>query len=197
MEVWDEYVPVTQTVKNIKAYLDRCGKYNVPIGLEFSNVSYWTDDLIHLVAQFGKLLLASPQAIYHLIPPICPRQSMIFRTFKTHSRELQVIHLPQTHWHDRLCCIVIPGTQILSVSSRDNRYALDKSNGQVYIYQESTFQENFQLVHEEAARRLAFTTRSTCLAAAGRRKLSFWNSFTGKMLWSIPTSDEILALAFN
>lgn len=202
--VWIEVIaatqdlsPITQTAKNIKAYLDRRRKYKPPIGLEISNVSEWTDDLIHLVAQFGKTLLASPQAIYHLVPPICPRQSMIFQTFKSHSRGLQVIRPSQINWDDRLCCIVIPETQIFSVSSRDNRFALGTSNGRVYIYQESTFQEKLQLLHAEPVRRLAFTTRSTYLVAAGRRKISFWNSFTGKMLWSIPTSDEILALAFN
>ena len=189
--------PIIKTAKNIKAYLERRGKYKAPIGIEFSNVSEWTDDLIHLVAQFGMALLASPHAIYHLIQPICPSQSIIFRTFKSHSRGLQVIHLSQKTWDDRLCCIVKPDTQILSVSSRDNRFALGTSNGRVYIYQESTFQETLQLIHGEPVRRLAFTARSTCLSAAGRRKISFWNCFTGKMLWSIATKDEILALAFN
>lgn len=189
--------PIIQTVKNIRTYLDRCTGSKVSIRLEVSNVSEWIDDIIHIVAQFGKILLASPQAIHHLVPPVCPRQSMIFRTFKSHPRGLQVVRLSHTDWDDRLCCIVIPETQIFSVSSRNNRFALGTSNGRVYIYQESTFQEKLQLLHAEPVRRLAFTTRDTRLAAAGRRKISFWNSFTGQTLWSISVDHEILALAFN
>lgn len=202
--VWIEVIaanqdltPIIRTAKNIKSYLDRRRKYEPLMGLEVTNVSEWTDDLIHLVAQFGNTLLASPQAIHNLIPPICPRQSMIFKTFKSHSRGLQVIRPSQINWDDRLCCIVIPEAQIYSVISRDNRFALGTSNGRVYVYEESTFQEKLQLLHAEAVRRLAFTTRSTCLAAAGRRKISFWNSYSGKKLWSISVTDEILALAFN
>lgn len=189
--------PIIEAVKNIKTYLDRRRKYKAQLGPEVSNVSEWIEDIIHIVAQFGKTLLSSPQAIHHLVPPVCPRQSMIFRTFKSNPRGLQVVRLAQANWDDRLCCIVIPDTQIFSVSSRNNRFALGASNGRVYIYQESTFQEKLQLLHAEPVRRLAFTTRSTCLAAAGRRKISFWNSFTGQMLWSIPVSHEILALVFN
>ena len=202
--VWIEVIatsqdlsPIIRTAKNIKSYLDRRRKYEPLLGVEVSNVSEWTDDLIHLVAQFGNTLLASPRAIHNLIPPICPRQSMIFKTFKSHSRGLQVIRPSQINWDDRLCCIVIPEAQIYSVISRDNRFALGTSNGRVYVYEESTFQEKLQLLHAEPVRRLAFTTRSTCLAAAGRRKISFWNSSTGKKLWSMPITDEVLALAFN
>lgn len=192
-----DLVPITQTAKNIKSYLQRREIYKAPLGLEIQNVSEWADDLIHLVAQFGKTLLASPQAIYHLIPPVCPRQSIMFRIFKRHARDLQVFGLSQDHWDDRLCCIVIPGIQILSVASQGNRFALGASNGQVYIYQETTLQEKRQLLHGEPVRRLAFTTVHTYLASVGMRKINLWNTFTGESLWSCPISDEILAIAFS
>ena len=195
--ITQDLVPITQTAKNIKSYLERRGKYKAPLGLEVKNVSEWADDLIHLVAQFGKTLLASPQAIYHLIPPVCPRQSTIFRMCKSNHLGLQAVGLSQNHWDDRLCCIVIPGIQILSVATRDNRFALGTSNGRVHIYQETTLQEKLQLLHGEPVRRLAFTTIHTYLASAGRRKISFWNTFTGQMLWFCPIKDEILALAFS
>lgn len=192
-----ELAALTQTAKNLKAYLERRGKYKAPLGREIQNISEWADDLIHLVAQFGKALLSSPQAIHHLIPSVCPRQSIIFRTLKGHSRGLQVVGLSQEQWDDRLCCIVIPDTQVLSVAARGNRFALGSSNGRIYVYKDTTLQEKLQLVHGEPVRKLAFPTKHTYLASAGRRKICFWNTFTGENIWSHRADDEVLALAFS
>jgi hypothetical protein len=195
--VTQDLAPIIQTAKNLSIYLEKRKKYIAPLGVQVNNVSEWADDLIYLVAQFGKIILASPQAIYHLTPPICPQQSIIFRTFKSHPRGLQVVGLSQHHWDDRVCSIIIPGARIFSVASRDNRFALGGSNGRVYIYQETTFQEKQKLVHGEPVHRLAFTTTNTYLAASGRRKISLWNTLTGQLLWSHQNADDTLAIAFN
>ena len=189
--------PLTQTAKNLKAYLERRAKYEGSLGLEFQNVSTWANELSYVVAQFGKTLVANPQAIFHLIPAVCPRKSIIYRTFKSHPRALQAVGLGNDEWDERLCCIVIPETQILSVACQDNKFALGTSNGKVYIYLETTLQEMAQLSHNEPVRRLRFATTNDYLASCGRRKFNFWNTSTGQLLWSIPMQDEILALAFS
>ena len=72
---------LTQSAKDLKIYLERRAKYRSPLSIEVQNVSEWTNDLIHLVAQFGKTLSASPTAVQYLIPAVCPPDSIIHRTF--------------------------------------------------------------------------------------------------------------------
>jgi hypothetical protein len=88
-----DLTPLIQTAKNIKAYLERRAKHNSPLGVEFQNISTWANDLTYLVAQFGKTLVTSPHAMTHLIPPVCPQKSIIFRSFKSHRRGLEVVGL--------------------------------------------------------------------------------------------------------
>lgn len=62
--------------------MERRAKYESPLGTEVHNVLTWANDLVYLVAQFEKTLVASPPAIYHLIRAVCPKKSVMFRAFK-------------------------------------------------------------------------------------------------------------------
>ncbi|KAG8161461.1 hypothetical protein KVR01_008448 [Diaporthe batatas] len=189
--------PLTRTAKNVKAYMDRRAKYESPLGSEVQNVLAWANDLVYLVAQFGKTLVASPQAIYHLIPAVCPKKSILFRAFKGHPRGLQVVGLEQDDWDERLGCIVIPDTQILSIACEGNNFALGTANGKVIIYDESTFQEKIQLQHGEPVRRLCFGTTYERIVSQGRKLIKSWDIATGKQVWTFLTRDEPLSLSFS
>lgn len=192
-----DLTPLTQTAKNIKAYMDRRAKYESPLGTEVQNVLTWANDLVYLVAQFGKDLVASPQAIYHLIPAVCPKKSILSRAFKGHPRGLQVVGLEKEDWDERLGCVVIPDTQILSVACEGNNFALGTANGKVVIYDESTFQEKIQLQHGEPIRRLCFDTTHERIVSQGRKLIKYWDIASGKQLWSFLTRDEPLSLSFS
>ncbi|PGH17277.1 hypothetical protein AJ79_01160 [Helicocarpus griseus UAMH5409] len=192
-----DLTPLTRTAKNLKAYSERRAKYEPLLSPEARNVLKSANDLIYLVAQFGKVLTSSPQAIFHLIPAVCPRNSIIFKAFKPHLRELRVAGLSQTEWDEKLCSIVIPGTRILSLACQDNQFALGTSSGQVYIYHETTFQEKRQITNGEPVRRLCFAAINSYLASAGKKEISLWDTSNGQLLWSIPMRDETLALCFS
>lgn len=192
-----DLAPLTQTAKNIKAYMERRAKYESPLGTEVQNVLTWANDLVYLAAQFGKTLVASPQAIYHLIPAVCPKKSILFRAFKGHPRGLQVVGLEQDDWDERLGCIVIPDTQILSVACEGNNFALGTANGKILLYDESTFQEKVQLKHGEPVRRLCFSTTYERIVSQGRKFVKYWDITTSQQLWSFTTRDEPLSLSFS
>ena len=189
--------PITQTAKQLKTYLDRRMKYRSPLGIEVPNVSEWVNDLIHLVAKFGRTLLKTPSAIHFLVPPVCPPESMISKSFKSNPRGLQLVGLSQRHWDDRLCCITFSQAQALSVACRESKFAIGLSDGFVHVYHETTFQEELKLNHGEPVRRLAFSTINIYMASAGRRKISLWNISTGILLWATKVLDQPLALDFD
>ncbi|KAI9848521.1 MAG: hypothetical protein M1837_007190 [Sclerophora amabilis] len=188
---------LTRTAKNLKTYLDRRNKYRPPLGVEVQRITAWANDLIHLVAQFGKILMEKPSSIYFLIPSVCPQDSMIFRSSNKNARSLQVNGLSQKEWDDRLCCIIFPEVRPLTLACRDDEFAIGFSDGIIRIYHEATFQEQRNLSLGEPVRRLAFASSNPYLASAGRRKISVWNTLTGTHLWDVDISDQPLALEFS
>ncbi|KAL9133197.1 MAG: hypothetical protein Q9175_005628 [Cornicularia normoerica] len=188
---------LTEAAKYLKDFLERRAKYRSPISKEIQNVSEWANDLIRLVAQFGGMLVKTPSAIHFLIPPICPPESIIFRTFGESARGLRLVGLSQKQWDDRLCCITSHQHQALSVACRDNRFALGLSDGTVSIYHETNFQTKCRLRHGEQVRRVAFATNNTYIASAGRRKLCLWNTSTRELLWTASLRDQPVALDFS
>lgn len=193
----DDLTPLTRTASNLKIYMGRRAKHESGLGVEDQNVLTWANDLVCLVAQFGKTLTTSPQTIYHLIPAICPRNSIIFNASKTHPRGLQVVGVEHDEWDERLCCISFPGTQVYCAACQDNNFALGTSKGKIHIYDETTFQEKAQLSHGEPIRRLCFGTMNDYLVSVGRKQLKYWSLSTGQIMWSLATRDEVIALAFG
>ncbi|KAL4746267.1 hypothetical protein BDW72DRAFT_38529 [Aspergillus terricola var. indicus] len=189
-----DLAPLIQAAQNMNAYLERRAKYESPLGSEIQNATAWATDIIHLVAQFGNPLTTSPQSIFYLIPAVCPRESVIAKASKASPRRLQVKGLSQSQWDDRLCCIVIPATQVLSVACNDTKLALGVSAGKIYIYREATFQEELQLHHGEPVRRLSFASAADVLISSGQRKLCCWNVTAGEKQWEVPIEDEAVAL---
>ena len=203
--VWLELVaatqdlsPLTATAKNLKLYLERRSKYQAPIGQHIRHISEWANDLVHLVAQYGRAMVASPSTISHLIPPICPKESSIYQAFcDFYPRGLRLVGLSQEQWDERLCCIEFSGTQPLSITSRDNKYALGLSNGFVNIYNESSFQEQLKLNHGEPVRQLAFGNLNLYIASAGRKRISLWNTSSGVQMWTADITALPMAMEFN
>jgi len=201
---WLEMVAVGQdlssvitTAKNLKTFVERQAKYQAPIGKELQHVSKWASDLIHLVAQFGRVMVTSPSAIHFLIPPICPAESIIRDSYGDYPRGLQLAGLSETQWDDCLCSFIFPEAQTLAVACRDDKYALGLSDGLIHIYDETSFQIQHKLYHGEPVRMLSFGTMNTYVASAGSKKIRLWNTFTAAQMWAVDVIDQSLALGFN
>jgi WD40 repeat protein len=189
--------PLTETAKNLKAFLKRRAKYRSPLGKEVRNILEWTDDIIRLVAQFGRALSSTPSAIHFLIPSVCPADSIIFRNFGRYPRPLQLVGLSQKGWSDRLCCIPSPSCQALCVATNNNKFVVGFDDGTVHIYHEKTFQEILKLAHGEPVRCLAFTHVNGLLASAGRRKVNLWDLSSEIPLWTAAVEDQTMAFDFT
>lgn len=188
---------LTHTAKNLKKFLARRAKYQPPLGIEIQNISEWADDLIHIVAQFGRALLTSPLSIQFLIPPICPRDAVMHKTFGEYARGLRLSGLSESQWDDRLCCIIFQSSQTLSVACRDEKYALGLSDGTIHIYDEASYQEKMVLEHGEPVRCLNFASLNIYLASAGRKSISVFETSTGTLMWRTKVTDQPIALEFS
>ena len=186
-----------QTSKNLKAYLERRAKYRSPLGKEVQRVHAWTDDLIRLVAAFGRSIAAFPGSIHLLVPPLCPQNSMIFRSFNDVSRSLEVVGISDEDWDDRISCIAYNEGQALSISCRESRLAVGLSTGNILMYKTTTFEEIRTLRHSEPVRHVAFSSSESLLASCGRKRLVLWDTHTGAQLWYIEVDVHILSISFD
>ena len=189
--------PVIQTTKQLKTYMERRSKYIPPMGVQIQNISSWTVDLVHLIAEFGKTLLAVPAAIHFLIPPVCPSNSMICRASQNSPRGFRVVGLSQEEWDDRLSCIILPDTRIFSISTCDNRFSLGLSDGSVHVYNNTTFQEEIQFTTGEPVRNVKFGNANAFMVSASRKSIRLWNVASGNMIWSANLPGEALAIEFS
>ncbi|KAL8647803.1 MAG: hypothetical protein Q9226_006278, partial [Calogaya cf. arnoldii] len=189
---------LTKTAKNLKAYMERRAKYTSPLGQQVHAISSWIQDLIHIVTNFGRPLLTSPPSIHFLIPPVCPRNSIIYRQYHEYPRCLEVVGQSELEWDDRLSCINFPESQVLAIASRDNRFVTGLSDGRIVLYHTSTCQEAGQLIHgTEAVRFLVFGSANVLLASGGRQIIALWDTTTGSRLWAVDATERVLALGFN
>ncbi|KAL9120228.1 MAG: hypothetical protein Q9187_003215 [Circinaria calcarea] len=188
---------ITQTAKNLRAFLDRRAKYRSPLGQAVYAVNAWANDMIHLVAAFGKSLAASPASIYSLIPSVCPPNSMLYQTFGRSQPCLNVVGSSEKDWDDRLTCIVFPEERVTAIACQDARFVVGLANGTIMVYYTSTLQEARRLEHEEPIRHLRFANVGNFLASSGRRKVRLWNVITAAQLWEAEHRNDILTLSFN
>jgi WD40 repeat protein len=187
-----------QSAKNLKAYLKRQTKYRSPLGKEIQAVEAWSDDLIHIIAAFGKCLLSSPTSIHFLIPPVCPPGSILHKSFKDYPRNIDVVGISGQDWDDRLSCITFPEDQALSIACRDSRFAVGLSSGIIVLYEDTTCQESGALNHGEPVRFLEFANINPFLASSsGRRIVKLWNAITETLIWTVDIHVVPLSLSFN
>lgn len=192
-----DLTPIVQAAKNLKAYLDRCAKYQAPIGMAVQDVSAWAADLSRLVASFGKPLITNPGAIHFLLPPVCPSTSIIHRSFADYPRPIRVLGLSEDEWDDRLSCIISPGRQALSVACEDTTFAVGFSDGTTHIYDTFAMQEKHVFNHRDQVRFVAFSATDQYLATGSRKKISLWNCTTMGLTWEVKLNDPLLAMCFN
>ncbi|KAI9705570.1 MAG: hypothetical protein M1836_006326 [Candelina mexicana] len=192
-----DLTPIVRASKNLKAYIDRCAKYQAPTGQAMQDVTAWAADLSRIVASFGKVLMTNPGAIHFLLPPVCPSTSIIHRSFADGPRSMRVLGQAEDEWDDRVSCISNPGRQALSVACEDSAFAVGFSDGTAHIYDLSTAQERHAFNHQDQVRFVAFLTTGQYLATASRKKISLWNCTTMNSAWEVKLNDPLLAMCFN
>ncbi|KAI1861138.1 hypothetical protein JX265_009757 [Neoarthrinium moseri] len=197
--------------KTLRNFLDRRSRHSPPLSLlpinsrkDISVLERWANDLKHLPSRFSRWLRATPSCIHQLIPPFCPRHSIIRQQFSSPYKGLSVQGLSETGWNECITTITYPrGTKLTTVSSGDGYFALGMMNGKVIIYGGEISQEMHTLSHGEPVWRLAFSQPSngkdqrTILASAGGKSIKLWDPESGLPMLRIAVDSFCLALAFT
>ncbi|MCJ1385500.1 hypothetical protein MMC17_008623 [Xylographa soralifera] len=167
-------IPLIRTAKNLRTYFNSCTAQRSPLGGEIQTIKGWTTDLIRIAAKFADALITLPSAVYWLILPFCPTESMVYKT-ATLGRRLSVVGLSNSHWDDRLSCIDFHQGQTSAVCHGDELLAVGLTTGTVALYHAISCQEYKTLSHGEAVRLLQFKSRTDLMVSCGMKTIRIWD----------------------
>ena len=177
--------PILQAAKDIASYLRRKTKYATSVGEQVQYTGNWVNDLIHLGALFTRNLLDNPPSIHFLIPPICPPQSPIHKSFGNCHNGLALKGTVDEDWDDLLTSCLYPGEYLISAAYHDTYFAIGLDDGSIILYRSGTFELVGKFDHGEPFSKLAFANSSALLVSASLRKLILWDVRASTSLWEV------------
>jgi WD40 repeat protein len=182
--------------KHLKAYTNACAAERSPLDPRIRELRQWTTDLARIPAMFASALTVSPSAIYSLIPPFCPTDSMVYKTGAS-GRRLVVLGAPNQQWDDRLLCIDFRQGQPRVLHYGDEFLAVGLSSGTVALYYATSYQQYKVLEHGEVVNFIAFKTKENLVATSGTRMIKVWDIKTGQVMHSLASPPRPLGMEFN
>ena len=160
----------------------------------------WATDLVKIVGMFGRHLVSDPTAIYKMIPPFCPRDSIIYRQFnKCKYSGLSISGISNTTWNDCLARIALNnGAKAWKITCAGRYFAVLSSAGAVYLWDSFNFKETCTLRHAEHIMTMCFNSRCDRLVSYGLRTTKVWAIPSGQLLISIhnPADNKALTITF-
>ncbi|KAL8347465.1 hypothetical protein RB601_003101 [Gaeumannomyces tritici] len=185
-----------RTSKSLGKYLGACAAERSPLEPRIQMLRQWTADLTRLPAMFANALTALPSAIFSLIPPFCPNNSMIHQTTSPR-RKLSVLGALGQQWDDRLVSLDFRQSQPTALSCGDDFLAVGLMSGRVALYHATSYQEYKTFDHGEAVKFIAFRAKSGMMCTCGMKSLNIWDIRTGTLLRRLASPPRPLTMLFD
>ncbi|KAL7798110.1 hypothetical protein V8C37DRAFT_368703 [Trichoderma ceciliae] len=155
----------------------------------FERLKAWVTDLSRVVFTFHNQLLLDPSIIHDLVPPLCPKSSVVSQSALSLPSTIAVSGTHDLTWND--CLLRIPTDQeVNSVGYGETHFAIGLCDGEISIYNSASMQPHISLVHPDSkALQLEFGNRDSYLVSSGQWTVSVWDVKTGSELHRIPCSS--------
>ena len=165
--------------------------------LDLELLDMWAIDLVKVVGKFSKHLISDPSAIYQLIPPVCPKESVLHRQFHHPETAVMLVSGFSTPgWSDNLAKFVLPnGDRAWEIACASQCVAVLGSSGTVFLWDASNFTQICALCHYEPVTAFSLNRKATQLITYGLRSTKLWSLPSGKLLSSIPNPNDSKAMA--
>lgn len=187
---------ISRTSIDLATYLDQLvHNYSAP---ETQRLKDWVADLSRIAISFRTQLHSSPDAIYDLIPPLCPPFSLISRKFGNLPTSFNVQGLHNPTWSD--CYMqIIADWPLNSVAFGKKYFALGSAVGEISIYDATFLQHYIDVKHlGETVYQLKFGCQDKYLASMGNDFVMIWDPKSGTLLHEISCSSSCpMAMSFS
>jgi WD40 repeat protein len=176
---------------------------NVPKNFESDDIEFaklWAIDLIKLVGKFGSYLVQHPSSIYKLIPPFCPTNSILRKTFGHGCGMFSVTGISSTEWddcHARLSVGAETATKVIATS--EVFAALVPQAHSLVVWHAETCEELRRLRHGEYVTEVAVNRKEDLVCTSGYHTIKVWELSTGRQIGCVNkhSDDRVLAVAFG
>lgn len=192
-----------RTAMNMREYLVRRTKDVPPTHPAVQLIKCWVTDLIRVAAKFRIQLFTCPSSIHYLIPPLCPSDSMLRRTFVDEQARpsalpstITVKGIPPNTWEDCLVRLDFQNGQGTTACHGDCFFAVGLSTGQVNIYDPRSLHCLRRFMHPERVKGLQFSQDDLHLASWGAKNLVVWDPRKGALTHSFSMTSMPLAVCF-
>ncbi|KAM5349228.1 hypothetical protein ACJ41O_005735 [Fusarium nematophilum] len=182
--------------EHLKTYVDSCAVESPPLDRRVQALRQWTTDLARIPAMFANPLMVCPSAIYSLIPPFCPTESMIHNT-RGLGRRLAVIGATNKQWGNRLLCVDFRQRRPSALCYGDEFLAIGLTSGTVVLYHATSYQEYRVLEHGESVKFIALQSRSGLVATCGLKVTKIWDIRIGQVVRSSASPPYPLHMEFD
>ena len=200
---------LTRSARYLKAYAKRRSRrpnlnssdalltLKDPESDDLSSINIWAIDFIRIVGKFGPNLIQSPSSVYRLVPPFCPRASMIGSVYGTQERSISVTGLLSEGWDDCLATVSVGKEEAASqVLATDTFFlTLVSSSGTVIIWHAETCEEARRVQHGEYVPFMEMNRSHTLLATAGVESYRVWDISSGRQLYQLEKQSRALTMA--
>ncbi len=160
----------------------------------------WATDLVKIVAKFGRHLLDDPTAIYKIVPPLCPRNSVMFRQFGIDDNSfLSISGVSHAAWNDCLARVSLPnGAKAWKISCAGRHIAVLSSTGSIVLWDSVSFEMTCTVRHAEFVTVMCFNSKCDRLVSYGFRTTKIWAIPSGQLVAEVasPADSKALAITF-
>ena len=161
----------------------------------------WIIDLPKVVGKFSKYLLSEPSAIYKLVPPFCPKSSILYQQFhKAGPETVSISGISNTVWDDNLARIALPqGNQAWKIGCAGQHVAVLSSAGVIVIWNSYNFAKVCTLQHLEPVTAICFDSKGNQLVSCGLYNTMLWSIPSGHLISSTttPADSRAMTIGFN
>ncbi|ORY66267.1 NACHT and WD domain protein [Pseudomassariella vexata] len=188
--------PLIRASNHLKTYLNARAGGRLPLGPPLQTIRGWTIDLIRIAAKFSDALKTSPSAIFTLIAPFCPSESMIHKLSR-YGRRLSVRGISNNHWDDRLSSMDFRQSQASAVCYGEEFLAVGLITGTIALYHAATCQEYKTLIHGETVKFLTFKKNTSLMVSSGMRVIRVWDTRSSALIHEFEAPRRPMAVAFD
>ncbi len=201
----DQLESLVKASKGLTSFARLCRKRNATRNpllhrlRDLELLDLWAIDLVKVVGKFHRQLLSDPTAIYNLIPPFCPDNSILHRQFyRPESSDLSISGILNTAWNDNLARISLRnGDQAWKITCASRYFAVLSSTGSIMLFNSINFEEICTLMHREPVTAMCFNTKGDMFVSYGLRSTKLWSVPSGRILSSTSNPAFVKAMTIS
>lgn len=201
---FDELSVLVQVSKSLNTYVLKKRKLHaddVPLKQRIEDLELlelWAADLLKVFAKFAPNLRQQPSAIHKLVPPFCPKDSVLYRQYGKKLKDqtaLSVTGLTNPSWDDCLAKISLgSGLQALQMLCVGHYLCILTTSGVFILCDAQSLREVRRVEHGEFIFSIAASAQGETLISYGYRTTKLWSIPAGRLKRTLENPKDCKAL---